>query len=64
MNTEIYDMPKNTDIAWCPGCGNFGILKVLKSVLAELNIKPEELVLSSGIGQAAKTPHYIKNKYF
>ncbi|MHA1942323.1 MAG: thiamine pyrophosphate-dependent enzyme [Candidatus Hodarchaeales archaeon] len=64
MNSEIYDMPENTDIAWCPGCGNFGILKVVKSALAELNIKPENLVLASGIGQAAKTPHYIKTNVF
>ena len=64
MNIQIYDMPENTDIAWCPGCGNFGILKVVKSALAELNIKPENLVMSSGIGQAAKTPHYLKTNIF
>ena len=64
MNTQIYDMPENTDIAWCPGCGNFGILKVVKSALAELNIKPENLVMSSGIGQAAKTPHYLRTNIF
>jgi len=38
------------DIAWCPGCGNFPILKTLKQVLAELQIKPTDLVLVSGIG--------------
>lgn len=47
------------DIAWCPGCGDFSILRILKEVLAELEIKPEELVICSGIGQAAKTPHYL-----
>lgn len=53
-----YDM-ENIDIAWCPGCGDFSILKILKEVLTELEIKPEELVICSGIGQAAKTPHYL-----
>lgn len=54
----------NIDIAWCPGCGNFSILKLLKEALSELEIKPEELVLCSGIGQAAKTPHYLNSNVF
>ena len=62
---NLFDLEdKNIDIAWCPGCGNFGILKVLKLALAELKIKPESLVLVSGIGQAAKTPQYLKTNMF
>ena len=64
MSTELFDMPKDTDIAWCPGCGNFGILRIVKTALTELNIKPKELVMVSGIGQAAKTPHYLKTNIF
>ncbi len=64
MEASKYDMPAETDIAWCPGCGNFGILKVVKQALTELEIKPEELVMASGIGQAAKTPHYLKTNIF
>jgi len=52
------------DIAWCPGCGDFGILNVLKAALAELEIKPENLVMVSGIGQAAKIPHYLRAHFF
>jgi 2-oxoglutarate ferredoxin oxidoreductase subunit beta len=52
------------DMAWCPGCGNYGILKVLKQTLTELDIRPQDLVLVSGIGQAAKTPHYINTNFF
>ncbi|MEO0123705.1 MAG: thiamine pyrophosphate-dependent enzyme [candidate division WOR-3 bacterium] len=55
---------KNIDIAWCPGCGNFGILQALKDALSELNIEPTRLVLVSGIGQAAKLPHYLKANFF
>jgi len=58
-----FDMGK-IDIAWCPGCGNFGILNVLKQTLAELEIRPQDLVLVSGIGQAAKTPHYVRANFF
>jgi len=63
MNTQIFDMD-DVDIAWCPGCGNYSILKTLKNALAELDIKPQELVLVSGIGQAAKIPHYFRTHFF
>ena len=55
---------KNIDLAWCPGCGNFGILQALKRTLTELKIKPKSLVVVSGIGQAAKTPQYFKTNMF
>ena len=45
--------------AWCPGCGNFMIRKALKQALEELKIPPHMAVIASGIGQAAKIPHYI-----
>ena len=63
METQLFDMD-NIDIAWCPGCGNFPILKILKQALAELETEPTNLVLVSGIGQAAKTPHYFKTNVF
>jgi len=63
MKKSDYDL-ENIDIAWCPGCGNFGILSVLKDALAELNIQPQNLVIVSGIGQAAKLPHYLKCNLF
>lgn len=62
---NLFDLEdKNIDLAWCPGCGNFGILQALKRTLAELEIKPESLVVVSGIGQAAKTPQYFKTNMF
>ncbi len=63
MDKKVFDMGK-IDIAWCPGCGDFGILNVLKAALAELEIKPENLVMVSGIGQAAKIPHYLRAHFF
>jgi len=63
MNKETFNMGE-IDIAWCPGCGNFSILKILKQALSELEIKPEKLVLVSGIGQAAKIPHYLNTNVF
>ena len=63
MDTQVFDI-HNIDIAWCPGCGNFPILKILKQALAELEIKPTNHVLVSGIGQAAKIAHYFKTNVF
>ena len=50
--------------AWCPGCGNFGILAALKKALVELNLDPHDILLVSGIGQAGKLPHYTKGNVF
>jgi len=63
VDTKVFDM-NDIDIAWCPGCGNFPILKTLKRALVELQIKPNDIVLVSGIGQAAKIPHYFKTNVF
>lgn len=50
--------------AWCPGCGNFGILKVFKEAFVELHIEPHQFVIVSGIGQSGKFPHYLKCNTF
>jgi 2-oxoglutarate ferredoxin oxidoreductase subunit beta len=50
--------------AWCPGCGNFPILKTFKDAMAELGIEPHRITMVSGIGQAGKFPHYTKCNTF
>lgn len=45
---------------WCPGCGDFGISSAIQMALAELNLEPHKVVIVSGVGNAAKTPHFIK----
>lgn len=62
IDKKIYD--SFDDNAWCPGCGNFGIINSLKGALAELKLRPEDVILVSGIGQAAKTPHYVNSNVF
>jgi 2-oxoglutarate ferredoxin oxidoreductase subunit beta len=64
LDKKLYDMPHKTDMAWCPGCGNFPILNIMKMALSELDIPPQMIVICSGIGQAAKTPHYLRVNYF
>jgi 2-oxoglutarate/2-oxoacid ferredoxin oxidoreductase subunit beta len=50
--------------AWCPGCGNFAILKAFKDTMVELSLEPHQFTVVSGIGQAAKLPHYTKCNTF
>ncbi len=58
-----YDM-EEIKPAWCPGCGDFSILKTVKQTLDELNLPQEQVCFVSGIGQAAKLPQYLKVSYF
>ena len=60
----LEDYASADPIAWCPGCGNFGILTALKQALVELDKKSHEVVIVSGIGQAPKTPHYLRVNCF
>lgn len=50
--------------AWCPGCGNFGILTAFKRAVVELGLEPHEITIVSGIGQSGKFPHYMKCNTF
>lgn len=50
--------------AWCPGCGNFGILTALRRALVALELEPYQVLLVSGIGQAGKLPHYTRGNVF
>jgi 2-oxoglutarate ferredoxin oxidoreductase subunit beta len=52
------------DTAWCPGCGNFFILKTLDKAIEETGLDRHDTVLVSGIGQAAKLPHYTDANVF
>jgi 2-oxoglutarate ferredoxin oxidoreductase subunit beta len=54
------DYKTNVYVDWCPGCGDFGITSAMQMALAELNLEPHRVVVVSGVGNAAKTPHFIK----
>ncbi|MHC3438328.1 thiamine pyrophosphate-dependent enzyme [Natrialbaceae archaeon A-gly3] len=44
---------------WCPGCGDFGVLKALKQALPELGLNPEEVLTVTGIGCSGKLNSYL-----
>jgi 2-oxoglutarate ferredoxin oxidoreductase subunit beta len=60
----VLDDYKGKTPAWCPGCGNFGILKAFKDAMVELGKEPHQLTIVSGIGQSGKFPHYVKCNTF
>src|SRR6056297_3049509 len=62
MKNSVFELSEKT--SWCPGCGNFPLREALKQALDELNLDYTNTVMSSGIGQAAKMPHYININAF
>ena len=65
MNTQKKDHAfTTTETAWCPGCGNFGILPALQEALTRLDLTPHQVLMVAGIAQAAKTPQYYQANNF
>ncbi len=54
---ETYKGPVDPD--WCPGCGDFGVLKSLQSAAGKLGIEPKDLLVVSGIGCSSNLPGFI-----
>lgn len=53
------DFESAQEIRWCPGCGDFAILKQLQIVLPTLGIPKENFVMVSGIGCSSRLPYYM-----
>jgi len=44
---------------WCPGCGDFGVLRALEIAAGKLGIEPKDLMVVSGIGCSSNLPGFI-----
>ena len=53
------DLTTDQDIRWCPGCGDYSILKQVQKVLPEFNLNKEDIVFVSGIGCSSRFPYYL-----
>lgn len=53
------DFASDQEVRWCPGCGDYAILKAIQKTLADLESRPEDTVFISGIGCAARFPYYM-----
>jgi 2-oxoglutarate ferredoxin oxidoreductase subunit beta len=61
-NTTTYtakDFATDQDVRWCPGCGDYSILKQMQSTMAEAGINKKDIVFVSGIGCSSRFPYYM-----
>ena len=58
------DYASDQEVRWCPGCGDYAILKAVQKACAELGLKRERTVFVSGIGCAARFPYYMSTYGF
>ena len=58
------DYATDQEVRWCPGCGDYAILKAVQRTLADLQVAPEKTVFVSGIGCAARFPYYMETYGF
>jgi 2-oxoglutarate ferredoxin oxidoreductase subunit beta len=58
------DYASDQEVRWCPGCGDYAILKAMQKACAELGLKREQTVFVSGIGCAARFPYYMSTYGF
>ena len=66
MNTALTakDFTTTQEVRWCPGCGDYAILKSVTKALADAGARPETTAFISGIGCAARFPYYIESYGF
>lgn len=58
------DFTTDQEVRWCPGCGDYAILKSVRGTLADLGVERHNTVFISGIGCAARFPYYMETYGF
>ncbi len=53
------DFATDQEVRWCPGCGDYAILKCMQRTLPELGVRPENTVFVSGIGCSSRFPYHM-----
>lgn len=68
MTTKTKPNPRawetDQEVRWCPGCGDYAILKAVQRTMAELGTRPENTVFISGIGCSSRFPYYMETYGF
>ena len=62
--TKPKDFASDQEVRWCPGCGDYAILKGVQRTLADMNVSRANTVFVSGIGCAARFPYYMSTYGF
>ena len=58
------DYSSDQEVRWCPGCGDYAILKTVQKTLPELGVAKENQVFISGIGCSSRFPYYMNTYGF
>ncbi|AZI38042.1 2-oxoglutarate oxidoreductase subunit KorB [Caenibius tardaugens NBRC 16725] len=64
ITTTLKDWETDQEVRWCPGCGDYAILKAVQRTLPELGADPSNTVFVSGIGCSSRFPYYIESYGF
>jgi len=58
-NLQAKDFASDQDVRWCPGCGDYTILKQVQTLMPKLGLDPENIVFIAGIGCSSRFPYYM-----
>jgi len=64
IKTSPKDWETDQEVRWCPGCGDYAVLKAVQRTMPELGVKPENTVFVSGIGCSSRFPYYMETYGF
>ena len=53
------EFTSDQEVRWCPGCGDYAVLKAVQSFLPDLGLRRENIVFVSGIGCSSRFPYYL-----
>ena len=60
----IDDFSSDQEVRWCPGCGDYAVLKTIQKLMPELKRPRESQVFVSGIGCSSRFPYYMETYGF
>ncbi len=64
INYTAKDFASDQEVRWCPGCGDYAILKSVQRAMPEIGRKKEDIVFVSGIGCSSRFPYYMNTYGF
>lgn len=64
IETTLKDWETDQEVRWCPGCGDYAILKAVQRTLPQIGADPKNTVFVSGIGCSSRFPYYMESYGF
>ena len=58
--TTAKDWASDQEVRWCPGCGDYAVLKAVQRTMPDLGVAREKTVFVSGIGCSSRFPYYMR----